>query len=414
MEDFIVKGNIYTHPSGTFRLRFRKGRAFEAELADRPGLWTSTGEKDLEKASAKVFGMLHSSNTYLPNERITFGMFADRFFVRTDKNSYRARLEKFGKAYDDDYFTARDSIMRNHIMPRWKDSDIRRIRSVDVEDWYIGITKQDGVLMASATRLRILSVMGIVMDNAVRAGIINDNPCDKAMKISPKKEKESGYFTIEEIHTLFPESRDELMRIWEGKLMWALFFSIMADTGFRPSEVLGLSEETISESGGVYTKESVKSSTRKLNKRIKTTDCGKTYKVGMLSSYTLSLLEEYRIGRKSTYLFEKSNGIFHNDNDVNYVLKKACANAGIDIGRRSPYGFRHAFDTNMLDKLGEQIESSADVQELMGHTGYRPEYDHRTPQMIIRRLEKIRPAIESIRSRNGNEAGRIEPQAKEM
>ena len=95
------------------------------------------------------------------------------------------------------------------------------------------------------------------------------------------------------------------------------------------------------------------------------------------------------------YLF-KVNGRFVYCELANKNLRSACKRAGVDIGSRTQYCFRHSFDTYMLNNLGE-LASEEDVRELMGHTGYRPEYDHRTPEQMLFRMQKVKPLIDQRR-----------------
>ena len=176
-----------------------------------------------------------------------------------------------------------------------------------------------------------------------------------------------------------------------------LYFSIMLDTGFRPCEVAGLERSLIDENGAVYTAQEVDTPTRTLKKRIKTTGRGKGKKYGLLSRYTMDLLEEYLEDHDGEYLFIEYDGRFISGNKVNDVLRRACWVVGIDIRERTSYCWRHTFDTHMMQSLGGNIKES-DIHDLMGHTGYRPEYDHRTPQQIMFKMQKIRPAIEALRA----------------
>ena len=396
-EEYTRKGSIYQHESGLFRIRERKGRAFEVEYAERPALWVSTGTKDFTEADAFVRKHLHSMNRYMPDEKVTFGEFASGFFKKDGEGSYRARCRLFGKDYDDTYFKTKQGLLNNYIMPMFADWDIKRITAVIIEDWYIGLTdfRHPGKTICAEHKLSILEALSDILKEAERKGVIEANPCDRVERISIHASKEKEIFTQQEIALLFPTDYSKLEEIW-GSLMWALYFSIMVDTGFRYSEVAGLSYENIDSNGGVYTKSSVKSATRMIREKIKTTGKGKGQKLGLLSYYTMELLNEYRKKVKDGYLFLADDGMFVYSYNANKVLREACARTGIDIGERTQHCFRHTFDTMMLNKLGKDLEES-DVRDLMAHTGYRPEYDHRTPEQLLFRLQKIRPAIESIR-----------------
>ena len=180
--------------------------------------------------------------------------------------------------------------------------------------------------------------------------------------------------------------------------MWALYYSIMVDTGFRASEIAGLKVSDIRDDGGLYTEYSVYN--RTLRDRIKTSDKGKNYKVGTLSDYTMELLRDYKTmyGLKGdSFLFKARDNGFIYSGISNNKLDRACTNAGVDRNNRTQHCFRHSFDTYMLKRCDGNILNQDDVRELMAHTGYRPEYDHRTSDDIIDRIMKVKPIIDSIR-----------------
>ena len=83
MVEFTRKGGTYTHTSGTFRIRERKGRAYEVEYADRPSMWISTGCRDFDEAVEKVKSTMHSARRYMQNEKVTLSQIGDGYFSGT-------------------------------------------------------------------------------------------------------------------------------------------------------------------------------------------------------------------------------------------------------------------------------------------------------------------------------------------
>lgn len=397
INEFTQKGTIYTHASGSFRIRERKGRAYEVEYSDRPALWISTGSKDFDEAEAFAIAKLHSQMRFMPGEKVMLGSVAKEFFSKEGEGSYKERCRRFGKRHEDKYFRAKQGWLDNYIIPRFGSHDVRSIKSSDIEDWYVGLTsfRHPGEKLSDDTKVSILEAFDDLMKDLKRRGIIETNPCSEVQRITIHKEKNRTIFTQEEIALLFPNDREKLLDIWDGSMMWALYFSIMVDTGFRPGEVAGLQRQSFDDNGGVYTSSGVDSETRQLKGRIKTSDKGKGTKYGILSSYTMDLLDDYLKELKGDALFWYNGGYVY-PSYANKRLGRACENAGFSLNGRTQYRFRHTFDTMMLNNLGSQLEES-DVRDLMAHTGYRPEYDHRTPEQILFRLQKVRPAVESIR-----------------
>lgn len=402
MEDYTQKGSIYSHVSGDFRIRERKGRAYEIEYADRPALWISTGTKSFEEASRIAIRQLHSQRRFLSNERVTLRQFAKDMFKRRDKNSIYARNEKFGRHHPSAYYTNRQGVLDSYILVDFGDYDITRITDVMIEDWYIALEgRKWNRPISNEYKLRILETFRMVMKEAKRGGIIDSNPCDSVQRVSKDKRPPKNIFRQEEIALLFPIDFERLEMIW-GSLRWALYFSILLDTGFRPGEALVLGRHNLIIDGdryGIYSEDSYDVDTHDVKHKIKTSEKGKGEKIGVLSDYTVRILKAVlaRIDEDEEFLFRINGSFPKSVSDPNAILRNACDILGIDIGTRTQYDFRHTFDTHMLNSLGDGIEES-DVQDLMAHTGYRPEYDHRTPEQIVTRLMKVKPAIDSIRT----------------
>ena len=404
-EEYTRKGSIYAHMSGAFRIRERKGRAYEVELAERPSVWISTGEKSFDKADETVKSMLHSGRKFMKDEKVTLYDFTgERFFIEGGESSYRERRRLFGKEAQEEYYLQKNGYLKNYILAKFGDWDIRRIRPSVIEEWYIGLTSYRNHCqeLSNETKINVLETLNDVMQEAVRKGVIDVNPCDSVEKIRVHKTSTRKILTPEELSALFPEDREELMKVWSYSLMWALYFSVIADTGWRPGEVAALTRDRIDANGGVYTMEGVNSRTRTVRNRIKTTGRGKGIKLGVLSDYTMSLLRDYHEESEDGYLFTCGFRPISTAM-ANRELRRAAFFAGIDLDDRTQYCFRHTFDTNMLNSLGPKLEES-DVHDLMAHTGYRFEYDHRTPQQLLSKLQKIKPIVNSIRD-SGNEKG---------
>lgn len=401
MEEITKKGNLYTHSSGKFRIRERKGRAYEYELASMPGIWKSTGEKDIEKAVAAVLGTPEGILIRGASEGITLYEFAKDFFSRTDEDSQQARDRLFGKALSADSYMVKQGILRNHILPKFGNYRLDAITSNAVESWYIclGPSKGDREVLSTATRIRVLDTFSQVMDDARRKRLIPSNPCKDVERVSVKTEKPRRIFSDVEVRKFFPPSIDQTIAVW-GSARNALFFSIMLDTGFRPCEIAALSESSFC-NGGIYADEDVNPRSGLIQKRIKTTDKGARCKAMLVSGYTIGLLERHREdgGIRDGYLFMDKDGKFRiSKTTVSIrIIEKAAERAGILLDGRTAYSFRHTFYTRMMASLGEDDLRETDVQFMMGHVGYRPEYDHRTPEQLIERLKKVSGIVEATR-----------------
>lgn len=404
MRNFIVQNGIYHHKSGNYRIRQRKGRNLEICFTTRPGVWESAKTKDLYEAEDYANSILLNRGRGGYAQNMPFGKFAEGFFSRCDAESYRKKLEAFGKEYDDRYFRAMQGRLDNYIMPRFKDVPINMITTLEVENLYSRITSCfNGRALSGDTKNKVRECMKIIMQDAYVKKLIDVNPCDGSMRVKAHG-KRRDILTLEELSLLFPEDKTKLFSIWfndkchfaEGSpLMWATYFSIMMDTGFRPGEIAGLSKSSF-RNGGVYTMDSVNSDTKTLKSSIKTSDSGQPYKVGILSDYTQTLVEQLMENTSGEFLFQIKDNQFFSTATSNKHFKSACERAGIELNGRTQYCLRHSFDTYMLNNIDDDVRRS-DVQELMGHTSHRKEYDHRTAEDRIRKLSKVKNIIDEMR-----------------
>ena len=227
------------------------------------------------------------------------------------------------------------------------------------------------------------------MQTAVDEGYIASDPTERILTITENDTKNRQPFTAEELYTFFPADDNELIEIWGG-IMWSVYFLIMRDTGWRPAEVAGLKKSSYYPNlNGIYTECEVVGGVEK--QRIKTTGKGKDYKVGLLTERTEKLLNLLISVIKSDFLFITTEGNFVQPDAANKHLRAVAKKVGIDLKGRIQYGFRHSFETLMVGN----IHSKA-LLELMAHTGFRPEYDHRTPEMILKQLEPVKETLNSV------------------
>lgn len=388
---------VYESKSGDFKLRNRKGRNIEVAFSSSPNMWTTTGTTNMDEALEYAMKCLKADRRIGTGNEITFKEFAENFFSRTDERSQHRRDINYGKEKSAYYYASNQSRVNNFLIPKFGGYRLSAIRDIDIESWYVSTKTKDGKKeLSPSSKLKILNALNIILEAARREGLIDVNPCDKVEKVADNNKKRRQPFTVEEVQKLFPYDIEKLIEIW-GSLKWATYFSIMVDSGFRAGEVAGLSKSSFI-SSGVYSVSSVDAYTKQIKRSFKTSNKGQNYKVAILSSYTMELVEMYlkNMPEGQEYLFLTEKGGPMTPEVSNKHLKCVLKKAGIPINGRTQHCLRHFFDTYMLNNLGVDVKT-ADVKELMAHTGYRPEYDHRTPTDIVKRLEKVRPVINSIR-----------------
>ena len=123
-----------------------------------------------------------------------------------------------------------NSNLKLYIVPRWGEYPLRRINSVEVEDWLKTLK------LAPSSRAKIRNLMSTVFRHAIRWGWLSQNENPIAMvRVSSKRQRVPVTLTAEEFRTLFAVLPDR------ERTMGA----ICATTGLRICEVLGLKWEDI-------------------------------------------------------------------------------------------------------------------------------------------------------------------------
>jgi integrase len=123
-----------------------------------------------------------------------------------------------------------NSNLNCHIVPRWGRYPLRRINSVEVEDWLKSLK------LAQSTKAKLRNVMSAIFRHAIRWGWLGqqENPI-ALVRVSAKRKRIPAVLTAEEFRALFAKLPDR------ERTMGA----VCATTGLRISEVLGLKWEDI-------------------------------------------------------------------------------------------------------------------------------------------------------------------------
>jgi len=74
---------------------------------------------------------------------------------------------------------------------------------------------------------------------------------------------------------------------------------------------------------------------------------------------------------------------------ANKHLKGVYKRAGVPSLGRTQYSFRHTFETTLAGKVENKV-----LLELMAHTAFHPEYDHRKPEHVLAQLQPVRAILE--------------------
>lgn len=383
-----------------YRFRHPKGRNIEVMFRFRPGKWISTGTED--RTLAQKFAEDHIAGMGTASRRkegTTLREFAQGFFTCEDPRGFRKRLERRGSRYEEVFFQQHQARLDNYILPAHGDYLIGSISDVMIEDFLIDLERRTvkgrGKDLCNSTKNKILACYRLVLQEAVRQGYARTNQAREVVALS-SADSERGIFSEVELERLFPEEEEKLMEIW-GDPMWATYFLILRDTGWRPGEAAALRVDNyFPELHGVFTTSSVDFRTHRIKERIKTSSRGQKYKDGFLQKQTAKMVEKLIAsrGKDSPYLFCYRFGgkeQFIYPDVANKHLKASAERAGVRLAGRTQYCFRHTFNTYYIGRLPEMARLI-----LMGHTKNRKEYDHLTPEQSLRRVLEIEGTAEAL------------------
>jgi integrase len=373
-----------------YRFRQRKNRKIEVLFLGSE-TWVSTGRDDENEAiiwaeaNKALYQSGRAKDPYLKD-------YAKDFFSRRDDSSIWKTHQRRKQYFKNQYYELKQARVDNYILPALGKYRLSQITTFMVDSFFISLknkdTRED---LADDTKNKVLLTLSQIFDEAIRTEVCLTNPCDKVKAITAEN-KARLPMDEDEMEKLFPKEDQRVLWVWGG-LMWSCYFTIMKCTGFRPGEVAGLKVENYyQELGGVYTSSSVDSIEKKLQDTIKTSKRGKKYKVGLLDGQTNRLLARYieTLPPDQELLFLVNGGLVTLATS-NKHFKLSLSRAGVPLKGRSQYSLRHTFQTTIAGRIEREK-----ILDLMGHTGYREEYDHRDGKRKLEQLQSIRPIIDSI------------------
>lgn len=390
----------------TYRLidRTKTGRNIDVIFSYAPKKRISTGTKKISEAilfAEKHLTELGQTPTVFP----LFSEYAKDFFTRTDINSLHYRDISFKKEKRLMWYSKQQDILNQFIMPYFKDYPINTITTLLIEKWLISLKGSKGQELAGNTKYKALCALRKILDDAERDMYIQSNPAKLATVPSQKPVLERRPLTIYEQKALFPPIIEERIAIWSD-LVYAAYFSVMYDTGFRPAEVAALKVEDVYRTGekslGVYTTHSICFETKQYQERVKTSGKGMETRVGLLTDITaelvLKLIKDRNL-KEEDFLFLVDNphkGSWIKYTIANKKLRSVCIKLGLNSDI-SQYSLRHTYATYRRGNLDEVTLALS-----MGHSnGVRNDYDHRTASILLAQLEKEREKI--FQSKNTEE-----------
>ena len=228
-----------------------------------------------------------------------------------------------------------------------------------------GSNEKTGKPLAPKTIRHNLSFISDVFSYAVRMELISDNPCSKV--VIPKGEvKEKQIYSQEEMELL-------LTRIMSEPVKYKAFFFLIAYSGFRRSEMLGLEWKDIDFENNIISVRRTSNYTAERGTYTDTTKAKRSQRTLKISPFIMDILRELkgeqdaealRLGDKwveTDRLFTKWNGEEMNNQTPYGWLKEFCKNN--DLPFYGIHSFRH-FAASSL------ISARLDVTTVSGALGH--------------------------------------------
>ncbi len=388
-----------------YRFRVHKDRPISVEFDFMPGKRISTGCYDLPGATIFAEDYLAKQGVCLTETRIpTLNEYAKGFFINEGKGTFREADILYKRKRAPKYYDKQQAMLDNHILPRFGNMLVSAITSKSIETWIPDIRLVNGEDAADNTKNKILFTFRTVMDWVKKDGYRNDNPARDIKAISAEYNEREAIPPYQAA-VLFPSDPDERIRIWGGE-MWASYFSVLYDTGWRPGEVASLRvcDVYMTANGlAVFTSSSANHESGKIESRVKTSGKGYSKRPGLLYDDTAALLMGY-------VEHEKLSGedlLFHGPRtkkplwaeSSNKHFKMVMEEYGFYKEGIVQYCLRHTYETDRRGDLPDEILAVS-----MGHTKLRDDYDHRKPEDYIRMIDKSRESFFLNRERRGRES----------
>lgn len=371
--------------------KLKNGNIFYVMFRAQPGKWISTGTGDREEAERWAANYRPSIKT---PEQLTVAEFTEHFF--TDKCMWVRRMRAKGRTFSDSHLRKMRGELKNYIIPEFGNLMLSAITQRDIDDFLLDLksARYRRPLMADAKN-KVLIAFRHVMKEAVSQGIIERDPTQGIVWFKDTEEREQEIFSPDELKALFPDSIDEVVRIWQT-LEWAAYFMVMGSCGLRPQEVGALTWGKWSRSlHGLAITHKIDPGTKK---RVKGTKTGYSKAVALpRRAEEILLLHEATAANtdpEDLIFTPKSAEGGISAESANKHFKASCTRAGIDRRDRTPYNLRHSFNTYALQLLDRK-----EVQGLMGHrtNAMTQRYDHPTDQQLIQRIpEGVWSKIEKL------------------
>jgi len=350
------------------------------------------GERDFHstgftnRKDAESFARIRArSNVSVVGLAPTLQSFAKSFFL-WDRCKWVARQRAKNRPFSKAVAENRRGQLVNHILPRFGYQRLNDITAVEIEDWLVSLP------LANQTRNHILYSLSIILREAKRDGLIDDNPAE-AVEPMGKDFAPTVALTTGELHLLFPVNAGDFRSVWP-QFQFGVMFTLMVSSGIRPGEARALEwSAVILDIPAVLVVQAVTGSDE-----IGPTK-GKWKRGVIIPGRTAELLRHWQreCGRDTGFVFCGKRGEFWSRKETYNRFREGLVRAGIQQEDRhiSMRCLRTTYNTRMRQILLANAMPEDFLRFFIGHRSVQMTDRYDNPQLEAK-LRAMRPVGEQV------------------
>ncbi len=362
--------------SGRWRLFYNKG----GRTREMPGFTfktQATAEETAERLRARL--SLGLSIHDLSKDAPPLNIYALNWLERMKRDVKANTLKTYGIA------------VRRHIISYFGSRPINEIGPADVRAFLDHLAERG---LAEKTIQNVRTTLSSIFRSALEEERVERNPVSlvRIRSSRRRRKKQFNALTLEELHRLL----DTVRAHYPG---WGAFFTVLAYTGLRLSEIRGLRWASVNLGDSAKDPRRfllIRETVTGIDLVDDVTKTGRERRVDLNTEARQALLDHHIAeleagrGRPAGFVFCRPQGGPIAIDQPNEILTKACTLAGLN--RITAGDLRHGFITIMLYELEEDLlylleqAGHASVQMVLQHYGH-PERYHR-PEKVDKMAPK--------------------------